>query len=225
VLDYKPVVGHLTTLEKIEQPDESMFTVTTPTPEDQRISTTFVSTLKEESLVENVPDIQWPAVHEGKTEGYMIVYARTDRTGQVRESSKHNSDQPGLESFGMEQALRYRFKPLVVKGVAQQMEMPLVLHFTSKLGDPLPVLTPEEMKKQMTGCSVGTLADVPKGTTIAIRVAVDETGKMAGMGPVGSVTGSSWVAAMLPLRDCHFTPYFVNGKASYYKGDVVLTAP
>ena len=48
-------------------------------------------------MVEKAPEIQWPAVREGKTEGYMIVYARTDRTGQVRETAKHNSDQPGLE--------------------------------------------------------------------------------------------------------------------------------
>ena len=34
----------------------------------------------------------------------MIVYERTDRTGQVRETSKHNSDKPGLEDFGIEAA-------------------------------------------------------------------------------------------------------------------------
>jgi hypothetical protein len=32
------------------------------------------------------------------------------------------------------------------------MEMPLVLHFSSRLEDPLPILTVEQMKKQMIGC-------------------------------------------------------------------------
>jgi len=226
VLGFKPVIGHLTVLEEIKHPDEAMFTVSAVTPVDQRITTEFVSTLKEESLVETVPEISWPSVREGKTEGYMIVYARTDRTGQVRETAKHNSDQPGLESFGMEQALRYKFKPLVIDGSARQMEMPLVLHFTSRMGDPLPILTVEQMKNQMTDCSVGFLpTGTPKGTSVTIRVSVDEEGKVAGMGPIGQGSGRLWIPAMEQLRGCEFAPYVVNGKATYYKGDVVLIAP
>ena len=226
VLDFKPVIGHMTTLEEIKKPEDAMFIVSAVTPVDQRITTEFVSTLKEESLVETVPEISWPSVREGKTEGYMIVYARTDRTGQVRETAKHNSDQPGLESFGMEQALHYKFKPLVIDGSARQMEMPLVLHFTSRMGDPLPILTAEQMKNQMTDCSVGFLpAGTPKGTSVTIRVSVNEEGKMAGMSPVGQGAGRLWIPAMAQLRDCKFAPYVVGGKATYYKGDVVLTAP
>jgi hypothetical protein len=98
VLDSKPVVGRLVQLEELKNFDEATFRVSAVTPADQRISTTFVSTLKEESLIEKTPMIQWPSVREDKTDGYMIVYARTDRTGQVRETAKHNSDQPGLEA-------------------------------------------------------------------------------------------------------------------------------
>jgi hypothetical protein len=226
VLDYRPVEGRLITLEEIKKPDEAMFTVSGVTSVGQRISTAFVSTLKEESLVEQAPVIEWPSVREGKTEGYMIVYARTDRTGRVREGAKHNSDQPGLESFGMEAALRYKFKPLMVNGVPQQMEMPLVLHFTSRLDDPLPILTVDQMKKQMMGCTVDALPpSTPKGTVITIRVSVDESGKMTGMGPVGKGTGADWLAAMSSLQSCKFHPYVVNGKATYYKGDVELVAP
>jgi hypothetical protein len=226
VLDYQPVIGRLTKLDELKKPDESMFVVTVATPADQQITTSFVSTLKEESLIETAPEIHWPTVREGKTEGYMIVYARTDRTGQVRETAKHNSDQPGLESFGMEQALRYKFKPLIVNGVAQQMEMPLVLHFSSSLADPLPVLSVADMKKQMIGCEIGTLPPgTAKGTAVYIRVSVDETGKVTGMGPVGKGNGNDWLAAMSKMRSCRFAPYVVNGKATYYKGDVELLAP
>jgi hypothetical protein len=92
VLDYKPVKGQLTILENLKQPDESMFAVTKPIPVNEQIRTEFVSTQTEESMLEKAPELHWPDVREGKTDGYMIVYARTDRTGQVRESSKHNSD-------------------------------------------------------------------------------------------------------------------------------------
>jgi hypothetical protein len=80
------------------------------------------------------------------------------------------------------------------------------------------------MKKQMGNCNVGILSpDTPKGTVITTEVSVDETGKLAGYRTVGKVTGFSWIAAMAPLKSCHFAPYVVNGKATYYKGDVELT--
>ena len=229
VLSYQAVTGKLTTLEELKNPDESLFTVSEVTPPGQRIATTFVSTLKEESLIEMAPDIAWPPVREGKTEGYMIVYARTDRTGQVRETAKHNSDQPGLEDFGMEQALRYKFKPLVVNGVPQQMEMPLVLHFVSKMGEPIPVLNASDMKKQMISCKPAELPPniLPKGTVVTYRVAVNEAGKVAGIGftdkcPTGC---GRLVAPMASIESCTFSPYLVNGKPTFFKGDIELIVP
>jgi hypothetical protein len=227
---YKTAVGNseyatgvLTTLEPFERPDDAMFTVATDTPAEQRIATEFVSTLKEESMVESAPMIAWPPVREGKTDGYMIVYARTDRTGQVRETRHFNSDNAGLEDFGTEQALKYKFKPLVVSDVARQMETPLVLHFSSRVDNPIPILTVEQMKHQMSGCSIPKL---PSGSSsITIRVSVNQDGKMAGMQPVGKGVGSAWLAAMNTLRPCHYAPYLVDGKPTYYKGDVELKAP
>jgi hypothetical protein len=223
VLAYQPVTGHLTTLEEWKQPDDPMFSIAAETPPGDRIATDFVSTLKEESMVEQAPVIEWPPVREGKTEGYMIVYARTDKTGQVRETAKHNSDQPGLESFGTEQALKYKFKPLIVNGVAEQMEMPLVLHFASHLDNPIPILTVEQMKKQIINCKPATL---PFGTSpVTIRVSVNEQGKMTGMGPVGQGSGMAWLQAMRSMEGCRYAPYIVNGVATYYKGDIELRAP
>lgn len=179
-------------------------------------------------MVETVPNIEWPPVREGKTEGYMIVYARTDRTGQVRETAKHNSDQPGLEDFGMEQELRYKFKPLVVDGVARQMEMPLVLHFSTTMGDPIPILPAAQMAQQIISCKPGGIAPgiVPSGTVITVRVSVNERGDEAGMefrncpAACGKLVG-----VFVSLRDCRFKPYVVNGKATFYKGDIELVAP
>jgi hypothetical protein len=230
VLAFEPVTGHLTTLEEWKQPDDPMFSIAAETPPGDRISTEFVSTLKEESMVEHAPVIEWPSVREGKTEGYMIVYARTDRTGQVRETAKHNSDQPGLESFGMEQALKFKFKPLVVNGVAEQMEMPLVLHFTSHLDNPIPILTVEQMKKQIVDCNV----NYKPGTKVGLmRISVNEQGVRVGIGSTpGSPTQKGWtagpqafMAAMKSLEPCHFLPYLVDGKATFYKGDVEVAVP
>jgi len=228
VRDYQEIVGHLTTLEELRDTSEDLFAVKTRTPADRQITTAFVSTQKEESLVENAPTIDWPAVHEGKTEGYMIVYARTDRTGQVRETAKHNSDQPGLEDFGMEQALRYKFKPLVVDGVAMQMEMPLVLHFTSKIADPLPMLTGTELLKQISGCDAKLVSEIPSsGRVTPTSIAVNEEGKLTGEGYGPKVdVGSPAVLVKVNLAlglDCHFAPFMRNGTAWYYHGALLVS--
>ena len=222
VLDYKEIIGYLTELEELKDASEEMFAVTNPTPSDQQIKTAFVSTLKEESLIENAPKIDWPAVREGKTDGYMIVYARTDRTGQVRETAKHNSDQPGLESFGMEQALRYKFKPLIVDGVAVQMEMPLVLHFVSKVEDPLPTLRGEELLKQISGCSTKLVSGVPSGERMTpTHISVNEDGKLTGEGYGPKVDpGNPAVVVFGDLSACHFAPLKRNGVVTYYHGDL-----
>jgi hypothetical protein len=184
---FEEIVGRVTTLEELKPADSAMFEVEDVTPPEQRIATKYVSTLTEESMVEVKPDIQWPTVREGKTDGYMIVYARTDRTGQVRETAKHNSDQPGLEDFGMEAAKKYKFKPLVADGVPTQMEMPLVLHFTSKIEDPTPILSVEEMRKQMNGCRAGSLR--AGSAKVTLKISVDEKGHMTGFSTVAGAQG------------------------------------
>jgi hypothetical protein len=222
VLDYKEISAHMTTLEELKNPDPATFAITNPTPPAQQIATAFVSTLKEESLLEKAPVIEWPTVREGKTDGYMIVYARTDRTGQVRETAKHNSDQPGLESFGMEQALKYKFHPLLLDGAPVQMEMPLVLHFTSKIADPLPILTDEQMRTHISGCEVAKAqAGQPP---LRIRVSVNEAGKLTGETflDANNIDAPRVQHPFHSFRSCNFSPLIVNGQPTYYHGDLLL---
>jgi hypothetical protein len=227
VLDYKEIDAHLTALEKLRSMPDDFFAIALTTPPDQQIKTSFVSTQMEESLLENAPGIDWPTVHEGKTDGYMIVYARTDRSGKVRESAKHNSDNPGLESFGMEQALRYKFKPLLVNGVAVQMEMPLVLHFTSKVADPLPFLTGEALLKQISGCDAKLISSVPpNGSATPTNISVNEQGKLTGEGYGPTVDpGSPAVLVTVKMGlifDCHFAPFLKDGVPWYYHGALLV---
>ena len=170
-------------LEPLNSIDDGLFQVSNPTPITQQIQTVFVSMATNQSLFESVPTIEWPPVHEGKTEGNMIVHVITDRTGQVREAYKHNSDNAGTEAFSTQQALKYKFKPLLVNGVAVQMETLLVLHFSTKIGDPIPVLTGDDIKKYAPGCDYKPILPkglLPSGTTFKIRVSVNERGEDTG---------------------------------------------
>jgi hypothetical protein len=230
--NHKFLAGFLTLLEPLKNENDPMFTLSAGAVELPRsgpVDTVFVSTLKEESMVAEAPKIEWPPVREGRTEGYMIIYARTDVTGQVREAHPYNSDNAGVLDYGAQQVLRYKFKPLLVDGRPVQMEMPLVLHFVTKIDDPIPILTPGEMKAQMIVCEPKL---PPKGTVVSgskdvYRVSVDENGKFAGEGPApgrGSV-GNGWYEAESSLQACTFKPYVQNGKATYYKGDIEMVAP
>jgi len=224
VKDFQTISARITLLEELRKMDEALFGIQQPTPAGDRIATSFVSTLKEESLVEKVPEVQWPDVREGKTDGYMIVYARTDRTGQVRETAKHNSDNAAVEKFGMEVALKYKFKPYVVDGVTQQMEMPLVMHFTSKVSDPIPELDDATTRKQITGCSLPHEISDPAsaGQKIVITFQVHEDGGLMTL-------GSSDKKIPIPVlyqqfRGCHFGQYKQNGKFTAYHANLTVTA-
>jgi hypothetical protein len=231
VLDEDKLVGHLTLLERLNAPDESMFAVDSMTPPEATISTTLVSTQTGESLVEAAPAIQWPGVHEGNTQGFITLYVRTDRTGQVREAFRYNADQqPELAGLALQKALNYKFKPMIADGVPKQMEMPLVIHFFTSIGDPIPVLSVADMAKQTVSCKPNSIPTglLPQGTAITLRVTVDEKGQTVDVRPSG---GRCQIPCPLlmgpenPLNHCRFAPVSQNGRATKYQGDVEVVAP
>lgn len=231
VLDEDPVVGRLTLLEELKQPDEAMFTVHSSTPANDRISITPVSTQQGENLIEKVPEIQWPPVREGNTQGFITVYVRTDRTGQVREASKRNADQQReLATFAIQQALNYKFKPLLVDGVPQQIETSLVVHFSTSINDPIPILSVADMAKQTISCKPNKIPPgfLPKGTVITERVSVNEKGETVDVRPAAQrcpIPCPLLMGPENPLNKCKFAPYSVNGRTTVYKGDVEVIAP
>ena len=228
---YDQVIGKLTSLRPLQAAEVSAIQVTQATTKDKQIGFAFISTKAEEARLESARPFDWPPVREGKTEGYMIVRALTDVTGQVRETSKYNSDNPGLEAAGREAAKGYKFKPMLVDGVSVQMEMPLVLHFTSKIVDPLPVLTGAELFKQIKGCNAKLISNFRVDTDVTpTRISVDEEGKLTGEGYGPQVdAGNPTVVITLPsgmphglVSDCRFVPLTRNGVVTYYHGDLLV---
>jgi len=227
--DNEKVIAKLTKLETLTHPDESLFAVRHPTPPEQRIETRFVSMSTNQSLLEKAPTIEWPLIREGKTEGNMIVHVLTDRTGQVREAYRHNSDTPGLEDSGKLQALHYKFKPLLVDGIPVQMETPLVIHFKTSMGAAeLPALAGEQIGKVMSGCTYNPILPpglLPSGTTFKIRASVNEAGKLTGESYSDGIPSDVIAKDGLHFWECRFRPYLINGHPWYYHIDFVFTAP
>jgi hypothetical protein len=216
--------GKLTTLEGWN-PDASLLTVSKPTAPADRIVTTLVSTSTEEKMLESAPkDMEWPTVREGKTDGYMIIRATTDRTGQVRETSNHSSDNMAVEDYGREVALKYKFKPLIIDGVAEQMEMPLVLHFTTKVANPIPELDDKTSRKMITGCSLPREVKDPAsaGQQIVIQIQIQEDG---GLMTLGSSDRKIPVPVLYQqFSGCHFPTYKQNGVPTAYHANLTVTA-
>lgn len=223
--DHQRLQGSLVVLEDWTA-DPAILTVTKATAAADRILTRFVSTTAEESMVESAPtDVVWPPMREGKPEGYMIVEAVTDRTGQVRETSKHNSDNPGLESFGRLVALKYKFKPLLVDGVPQQMITPLVLHFKTSLTlAPLPELDDAATRTHVLGCTLPHQIDDPAsaGQQITIQFQVSDDGHLMTIG--ASDRKIPVLNLFQRFHDCRYAPFLVDGKPSAYHANLSVTA-
>jgi hypothetical protein len=217
--------GTLSTLEDWT-PNDTQLAIGNPTPPADRILTTFVSTATEQSLLESRPkDVHWPELREGKLEGNMVIHAVTDRTGQVREASQFDSDNNSftLSSYGRDLALQYKFKPLMIDGVAQQMEMPLVLHFTTKIGTPIPEVDNAWLRANAKQCKLPTEIDrigsAGKQIDVTLRISAD--GKLQGVGG-GEVKFVQYMFQEFP--SCKLPPVMQNGKASNFIAHLTLIA-
>jgi hypothetical protein len=176
-------------------------------------------------MLESAPkNVTWPSVREGKLDGYMIIHAITDRTGQVRETWRHSSDNLAVDAFGREVALKYKFRPLIVDGVAQQMEMPLVLHFVTKIDNPIPELDDKATRKMITGCSLPhQIADpASAGQQIAIQFQIQDDGRLMTLG--SSDRKIPVLTLYQQFRSCHFAQYKQNGSFTAYHANLTVTA-
>jgi hypothetical protein len=197
-----------------------------PTAPSERILTSVVSTATAESLLQSAPkDVHWPPVREGRLDGYLIVHAITDRTGQVREASPYFSDDNReLEPFVKQVALQYKFKPFLVDGVTRQLEMPLRIHFTTTAGEPIPELDDAQTRKLITGCNLPHKISDPAsaGQQIEIIFRVSEGGHM---GTVGSSDRKIPVLNLFrEFQSCRFGIYSQNGKPTQYHAHLSVKA-
>ena len=79
----------------------------------------------------------------------MSLYISNDRAGHVREVWPLASDNPELDAAAREQVLRWQYKPYS-NGGPSQMEAVLTFAFTTRIENPIPVLTNAEARKLAT---------------------------------------------------------------------------
>jgi hypothetical protein len=128
------VRSRVTYLESLRKSDYSLLRAQEFTPPEKQIQTTLVPRSTAESLLDVASGkTLLPVSQRASSETPTTVYIRTDRRGQVREAYSDSPDHSGLQDAAAVHALTLRFKPLMVNGIPQQMEAPLVLESSSLL--------------------------------------------------------------------------------------------
>ena len=143
------LTAKITELAELSSPDEKLFAIDAPTPATDQMKTIQVTEDSARALAVNTPAIVWPPVREGKTEGVMSVYISVDRAGQVREVWPLASNNPELNEAAREQLLRWQYKPYN-NGGPSQMEAVLTFAFSTRIENPIPVLSDAEARKLAT---------------------------------------------------------------------------
>lgn len=213
------IQAHITDLTELKNPDESLFTATASAAAGE-LKSQQVGEPTARSILLSSPEIAWPEVREGKTQGILSLYVSADKTGQVREVWPLTPASPDLIRAAREQVLQWRFKPYV-NGVAMQMESVLTLPFDAKQGPPIPVLTNAEARKLATHIVEPRFARQHAGAAhFVLRAVVDEDGKLLEIRNPNQVKPALFQAGEAALRQWQFRPYVHDGRPDRFYADI-----
>jgi len=178
------------------------------------------------TLALNTPAIVWPAVREGKISGVMSLYISNDRAGRVREAWPMASGNSELNDAVRNQVLQWQYKPYV-NGGPSQMEALLTFAFTTRIENPIPVLSDAEARKLATRVVEPVIAPgkARKGTRFTLRISVDEAGKLQAVLNPNSIAPALYSAVAAALKKWRFRPYLNQGKPDRFYADVTFHAP
>ena len=206
--------------------DEKLFAIEKATPVIEQMKTNQVTEDVARTLALNTPAIVWPAVREGKTSGVLSLYISNDRAGRVREAWPMASGNSELNDAVRDQVLQWQYKPYV-NGGPSQMEVLLTFAFTTRIENPVPVLTDAEARKLATRVVEPVIAPgkARKGTRFTLRVSVDEAGKLQSVLNPNSVAPALYSAGAAALKKWRFHPYLNKGKPDRFYADVAFRVP
>lgn len=223
------LVGEIVQLEDESKAGDSQTLFTPLSTNDNKFISAAVSPEQMAKLTAGNPPIKWPSVRSGNVKGRLAMYISADAEGNVREAWPLNSDNAGLEDPTRDQVRHWKLSPATdSSGQRVQVDGGLGFAFETKIEDPLPVITGSQIAELVTGCNYNPILPkgiLPSGTSFKITVGVNEQGKDTGVGFPAGVPWNAVQSAHLNDTECHYKPYIVNGKATYYSIEFVFTAP
>jgi len=210
-------------LAELPKPDEKLFTIDAITPSSEQMKTIQVTENTTRALALDTPPIVWPPLREGKTEGVMSVYVSVDRSGHVREVWPLVSNNLELNDAAREQLLHWQYKPYN-NGGPSQMEAVLTFAFSTRIENPIPVLSDAEARKLATRIveAVVPVGKARKGTRFSLRVGVDEAGMTQTVQNQNKVAPALYTAGVAALKQWRFRPYLNHGKPDRFYADITF---
>lgn len=210
-------------LAELPKPDEKLFTIDAVTPSSEQMKTIQVTEDTTRALALDTPPIVWPPVREGKTEGVMSVYISVDRSGHVREIWPLVSNNLELNEAAREQLLHWQYKPYTNGGLSQ-MEAVLTFAFSTRIENPVPVLSDAEARKLATRIveAVVPAGKARKGTKFSLRVGVDEAGMTQTVQNQSKVVPALYTAGVAALKQWRFRKYLNHGKPDRFYADIIF---
>jgi hypothetical protein len=213
------IQAHITELTELKNPDESLFAPSASAAPGE-LKSQQVGEPTARSILLSSPEIAWPEVREGKTQGILSLYVSADKTGQVREVWPLTPANPDLVRAAREQVLQWRFKPYV-NGVPMQMESVLTLPFNAKQGPPIPVLTNAEARKLASHIVEPRIArQQASAAHFVLRAVVDDEGKLLEVRNPNQVKPALFQAGEAALRQWQFRPYIHDGRPDRFYADI-----
>jgi hypothetical protein len=215
------IEARITELSELNNPDESLFAAPASSS-GGALKSQQIGEPTARSILLSSPEIAWPEVREGKTQGILSFYVSADRSGQVREVWPLTPGNPELVRAAREQVLQWHFKPYV-NGIPMQMESVLTLPFNAKQGPPIPVLTNAEVRKLATRIVEPRLSKQAGAAHFVLRAVVDEQGKLLEVRNPNQVKAGLFKAGEAALRQWQFRPYVHDGHPDRFYADINLT--
>jgi len=223
------LVGKVVALEDESKAGSSSDRFAALSTNDNRFRSATVASEQLEKFTASLPPIEWSSVHSGNTRGHLAIYISVDSQGQVREAWPLNSDNAGLQDSVRDQVRKWKLKPAVDEtGKPIQMDGGLGFLFDTKVENPIPGISGPAIQQQLVGCTYNpTLPSglFPSGTTVKLRISVNEKGERTGESFSDENGFKAMGATGLGSKDCKFKPYLVNGQPIYYFLDFTFTAP
>ena len=210
-------------MAELPKPDEKLFIIDAVTPSSEQMKNIQVTEETTRALALDTPPIVWPTVREGKTEGVMSVYVSVDRSGHVREVWPLVSNNLELNDAAREQLLHWQYKPYN-NGGPSQMEAVLTFAFSTRIENPIPVLSDAEARKLATRIveAVVPVGKARKGTKFSLRVGVDEAGMTQTVQNQNKVAPALYTAGVAALKQWRFRPYLNHGKPDRFYADITF---
>jgi hypothetical protein len=218
------LIGEVTRLEDMPKNFSAALFAPLPT-DDDRFRSVAVSAVQMEQLTAGNRPIQWPTVRSGNMHGRLAMYISVDATGHVREAWPLNSDNAGLEDPAREQVRHWTMKPALADGKPVQVDGGLGFAFDTKIGDPLPELSDEDVRALATKIVEPEWpSDAHSGEVVEVDIGVNEDGKLTGEGYT-KVPSNLQNPVMVAISQWTFRPLIRNSKPQYFHGIVKFVVP